>query len=105
MPMAMTAYRTAATGSTHRSAGNGPPRSPGTNTANRTAPTISSSELMIPSVTQRPIADRDSDQAGSRTGGGTVVTGRGGGRQTLSPSSQCDHGGRDAAAGSDRVRQ
>ena len=28
---------------------------------------------MTPSVTQRPIAERDSDQAGSRTGGGAVV--------------------------------
>src|SRR3954453_7436691 len=73
MPMATTAKTTAARGSSQRSSGRGAGASEGTKTANRAAATPRKTELMAPSVTHRPIAERDSGQAGSRTGGGGAV--------------------------------
>src|SRR4051812_19470760 len=66
--MATTAYRTSRTGSSQRSTGTGPPTSPGTNSTEAPTPSPRTAEEIRPSVPQRPIAVRGSDQAGSRTG-------------------------------------
>src|SRR3954452_16502209 len=57
-------------GTSQRSRGTGPPAEAGTNRMNNVAASPTPTALRTPSVTHSPIADRDSCQAGSRTGAG-----------------------------------
>src|SRR3712207_2766199 len=73
MPIVTTASTAASAGSSQRSTGTGPPS--GTNTRNAATSAAQKSAPITPSVTHRPIAERDSDQAGSRTGAASAVIG------------------------------
>src|SRR5918995_4010716 len=73
MPIVTTASTATSAGSTQRSTGTGPPS--GTKTRNATTSATQMSVPITPSVIHSPIAERDSNQAGSRTGAVGVLIG------------------------------